>query len=123
MEDKIKNIQSQVDSLQDRISDLETKLRFEENSKMYFKTSSNTQQDDSISNQNEAQNKTNFITLGKITEPDKIEIIKRGFQLNQQGKISLKKYYESKDTNSLFQWKGKYESIRRIKLYLLIKFD
>ena len=71
MEDKIQNIQSQVDSLQ-----LETKLRFEENSKIDFKTSSNTQQDDSISNQNEAQNKTNFITLGKIPEQEKIQIIK-----------------------------------------------
>jgi cell fate (sporulation/competence/biofilm development) regulator YlbF (YheA/YmcA/DUF963 family) len=39
---------------------------------------------------------------------------------NQEGKISLKKYYETKDQYSLFQLKGysiKYESIRRTKLY------
>jgi hypothetical protein len=58
--------------------------------------------------------------LGKILEEEKIEIIKTGFRLNQEGKISLKKYYESKDQDSLFQSKGysiKYESIRRTKLY------
>jgi len=63
---------------------------------------------------------SNFITLGKILEEEKIEIIKTGFRLNQEGKISLKKYYESTDQDSLFQSKGysiKYESIRRTKLY------
>jgi hypothetical protein len=33
--------------------------------------------------------------LSQITEEEQIEIIKKGFQLNQEGKISLKKYYES----------------------------
>jgi len=33
-----------------------------------------------------------FITLGKISEQEKIEIIQRGFQLQAEGKISLKKY-------------------------------
>ena len=47
-----------------------------------------------ISNQNEIQNRPNFITLSQITEEEQIEIIKKGFQLNQEGKISLKKYYE-----------------------------
>ena len=46
------------------------------------------------------------ITLGKISEQEKIEIIKLGFQLNQEGKISFKKYYESKQEYSLFQSKG-----------------
>ena len=75
-------------------------------------------------NQNELQNRANFITLGKILEQEKIEIIKLGFQLNQEGKISLKKYYESTDPYSLFQLKGyniKYESIRRTKLYQNLK--
>jgi hypothetical protein len=36
--------------------------------------------------------------LGKISEEEKIEIIQLGFQLNQEGKISLKKYYESTET-------------------------
>jgi len=43
--------------------------------------------------------------LGKIPEQEKIEIIKTGFQLQNQGKISLKKYYESTEEFSLFQLK------------------
>jgi hypothetical protein len=50
-----------------------------------------------ISNQNEAQNSPNFITLSKIPEQDRIEIIQTGFQLQSEGPISLKKYYESTD--------------------------
>ena len=72
-------------------------------------------------NQYKALNQPNFITLGKITEEEKIEIIKLGFQLQNEGKISLKKYYEG---NSLFQLKGysiKYETIRRTKLYQSVK--
>jgi hypothetical protein len=33
------------------------------------------------------QNEHNFITLGKISKDEKPEILRRGFQLNQQGKI------------------------------------
>ena len=35
-----------------------------------------------------------------------IEIIKLGFQLQNQGKISLKKYYETTQPYSLFQLKN-----------------
>jgi len=80
---------------------------------------SNTQQNLS-SNQEKGLNGPNFITLSKIPEEEQIEIIQKGFQLNQQGKISLKNYYESTQEYSLFQSKGyniKYESIRRTKLY------
>ena len=76
------------------------------------------------SDQEKAQNRVNFITLGTISEQEKIEIIQRGFQLQAEGKISLKKYYESTDSNSLFQLKGyqiKYETIRRKKLYQQLK--
>lgn len=69
-------------------------------------------------------NGSNFITLGNISEQEKIEIIQTGFQLQADGKISLKKYYEGTDPNSLFQSKGysiKYESIRRTKLYSKLK--
>jgi hypothetical protein len=48
----------------------------------------------------QAQNKTNFTTLGHIFDDGKIALIKTGSQLNQQGKISLKNYSE---VNSLFQ--------------------
>ena len=64
--------------------------------------------------------------MGKILEDEQIEIIKLGFQLQAEGKISLKKYYESTDPYSLFQSKGykiKYESIRRTKLYQQLKFQ
>ena len=58
--------------------------------------------------------------MSQISEEEQIEIIKLGFQLNKEGKISLKKYYQSTDQNSLFSLKGssiKYESIRRRKPY------
>jgi hypothetical protein len=81
---------------------------------------SNNQRYDIPPNIEKGLNEPNFITLGKISEEEKIEIIKIGFRLNQERKISLKKYYESTDPCSLFQLKGysiKYESIRRTKLY------
>ena len=85
---------------------------------------SESQQYNISSNQDKGLNGQNFIPLGKISEEDKIQIIKTGFRLNQEGKISLKKYYESTDSNSLFQLKGyqiKYETIRRTKLYQQFK--
>ena len=62
----------------------------------------------------------NFRTLGNISEQKRVEIIKTGFRLNQEGKIYLKKYSESTQTHSLFQLKGyniKYESIRRTNFF------
>ena len=79
---------------------------------------------DTPSNQEKGLNLVNFITLGNISEQEKIEIIKIGFRLNQEGKISLKKYYESTDPYSLYQLKGyniKYETIRRTILYQNLK--
>ncbi len=75
-------------------------------------------------NQEKALNEPNFITLGKISEEEKIQIIQRGFQLQAEGKISLKKYYEGTETDSLFQLKGyriKYEAIRKNKFYQSLK--
>ena len=179
LNEKIETLQNQVNSLQDRIRDLETTL---ENSKYALsrtlKASEATkiiQQDDSTlkdkkgsyltqndstinhqvrevgemnlemlseddnrpsdknserkqydtsSNQKQAQNEQNFITLSQILEEEKIEIIQTGFRFNQQGKLSLKEYYESTQEHSLFQFKGysiKYESIRRTKLYKQLK--
>ena len=76
------------------------------------------------SDQSKAQNSPHFITLSQISEQEKIEIIQKGFQLQSEGRISLKKYYEGTDPNSLFQSKGysiKYETIRRTKLYQTLK--
>ena len=93
--------------------------------KIDFKTRERSEQYNIVSDQFKPQNNSNFITFGKISEDEKIEIIKLGFQLQAEGKISLKKYYENTDPNSLFQLKGyriKYESIRRTKLYQQLKF-
>ena len=89
-----------------------------------LKSLSDSQQHNLSSEQKQAQNGNNFITLGKITEEEKIKIIQTGFQLQNQGKISLKKYYETTQEYSLFQLKGysiKYETIRRTKLYQQLK--
>lgn len=66
-----------------------------------------------------------FITLGNISEQEKVEIIKLGFQRNQEKKISLKNYYQGKGESTLFQWKGyqiKYDTIRKTKVYQQLKF-
>lgn len=73
---------------------------------------------------NKPPNGPNLITLRNISEEEKIEIIKLGFELNQEGKISLKEFYQEREEYSLFQQKGyqiKYNSIRRTKFYLKLK--
>jgi hypothetical protein len=95
-----------------------------EASKMPVTTSKQSEEYNLLFDQSKVQNKKNFTTLGKISEQERVEIIQKGFQLQAEGKISLKKYYESTDPNSLFQSKGysiKYESIRRTKLYQKLK--
>ena len=97
---------------------------FSEASKMTINDSFQSYQYSLLSSQKQLQNGPNFVTLSKISEQEKIEIIQIGFRLNQEGKISLKNYYESTDPCSLFQFKGysiKYESIRRTKLYQQLK--
>ncbi len=62
--------------------------------------------------------------MGKIPEKEQKEIIKTGFDRQAEGKISLKKYYESIDPYSLYQLKGykiKYEAIRKNNLYKQLK--
>ena len=76
------------------------------------------------SNEEKGRNRPNFVTLGKISDEEKIKIIKTGFQLQAEQTISLKKYYESTQKHSLFQSKGysiKYETVRRTKLYQDLK--
>ena len=63
---------------------------------------SESQQYNIPSNEEKALNRPNFVTLGKIPEEEQIEIIKTGFQLQAEGKLSLKKYYESTDPNISF---------------------
>ena len=95
-----------------------------DDSKTPLKAFTTTEQYNLSSTQDKDQDGLNFITLGNLSEQEKIEIIERGFQLNQEGKISLKKYYQSTEKYSLFQFKGysiKYETIRRTKLYQYVR--
>ena len=118
----------QLNSLQQKVIDLETKA---ENQKYVrrgqnkaFEDIKSIQQED-CATQIKAQNEHNLITLGKILEQEKFEIIELGFRLNQEGKISLKKYYEGKGEDTLFESKGyqiKYDTIRKTKLYQQLKF-
>ncbi len=56
----------------------------------------------SLLNQNEA----NFKTVGKISEAEKINIIKTWFRLKDDGGISFQKYYEGTGNDTLFQLRG-----------------
>jgi hypothetical protein len=127
-EDQIQTLKNQVNSLQERIAELENrnlvmegKLNMLSAAPRSSKFDTSTLKGDHTTfNQEKGLNQANFIILGNLSEEEKIEILKTGFRLNQEGKISLKKYYETKDQYSLFQLKGysiKYESIRRTKLY------
>jgi hypothetical protein len=116
---------SEVRDSTSRGKDMESKS-FSEDSKIDFKTLSHSQQYNISSNEEKGRNRQNFVTLGKISDEEKIEIIKLGFQLQNEGKISLKKYYESTDPYSLSQFNGysiKYESIRRTKFYQQLKLS
>ena len=97
---------------------------------------SESHQDNPSSNEDKGLHQQNFITsednfVGDVwqspknfSEDEKIEIIQKGFQFNQERKISLKKYYESTNPYRLFQYKGysiKYEAIRKNKFYRQLK--
>ena len=64
-----------------------------EASKSPLMASKRSEQYNLLSNQKKAQNEQIFVTLGKISEHERVEIIEKGFQLQAEGKISLKKYY------------------------------
>jgi hypothetical protein len=102
---------------------------FSEDSRSPLNAGLGSEQDNLSSIQNKAQNGSNFITseatspvwrsLANLSKQEKIDIIQTGFQLNQEGKISLKKYYEDIGKNTLAQLRGysiNYETIRRIKI-------
>jgi hypothetical protein len=74
--------------------------------------------------QKQAQNPINFTTFEQLRDDEKIEVIQTSFCLNQEKKISLKKYYEGTGESTLFDWKGyqiKFNSIRKTKLYKQLK--
>lgn len=125
---KLRNLienQSQIRNPTYQLKDIESK-NLSETSKIDFKTSSTSEHYNSHSllNQENTSQRQIFITLSKITQQERIQIIQRGFRFQAQGAISLKKYYESTDPNSLYQWKGysiTYKSIQRTKLYQNLK--
>ena len=125
IEEKIQILETLVASLQEKVIHLENQRNINMLSaadriplKAYSKT------EEGKSNKNQTQKQPNFIIFNQISKQERSEIIQTGFRLNQERKISLKKYYESTDPNSLVQSKGysiKYESIRRTKLYQQLK--
>ena len=109
-------------------------MRIEQNSKYPLRQPSQAleysktilQGDSTLGSETAAYSKGNqpFRVLSQISEEDLKNIIQEGFQLQAEGKISLKKYYESTDPNSLFQLQGyriKYEAIRKNKFYQQFK--
>jgi len=62
--------------------------------------------------------------LSQIPEEEQIEIIKTGFRIQTEKKLSLKKYYQSTHPYSLFKLKGysiRYNSVRKSQLYQSLK--
>ena len=115
LQDKIQDLEKMINSLQKKVIELETQdLSSKKRLRILTESPINRRDKD----------EDDYTTLSKLSEDQKIEIIKTGFQLQAEGKISLKKYYESTDPCSLFQLKGysiKYESLRRTKLYQNLK--
>jgi len=124
----LEKLQNQVNFLQERVLDLENQnIVMEEKLNMLSAAPRSLKFDTSRPKEGHTtfnQNDSNFLSLSQISEQEREEIIQRGFQLQNKEKISLKKYYESTDPNSLFQWKGyniKYEAIRKNNLYKQLK--
>ena len=120
-QERIQTNQNQILLLLQRVIDLEIKVE------EYARRRQN-KASEAIKSipQDKAPNEDDFITLGKISEEDKVEIVKLGFLTSQEGKISLKKYYEGNGEDTLFEWKGyqiKYDSIRKTKVYQQLKFS
>jgi hypothetical protein len=96
----LEELQNQVNSLQERIVELENQNLVMEG-KLNVLSAASRRSKLNISrrkdyhttfNQNHAQNQQNFLPLSQISEQEIGEIIQKGFQLQAKGKISLKKY-------------------------------
>ena len=124
-QERIQTNQNQILLLLQRVIDLEIKVE-EYARRRQNKASEAIKSIPQEDSQAKAPNEDNFMTLEKICEEDKIEIIKLGFLTSQEGKLSLKKYYEGKGEDTLFEWKGyqiKYDTIRKTKVYQQLKFS
>lgn len=124
LETKIQSLQNQIDSLQQILMGLKTRVENLEYALRGQNGGSEGAQiirlGDSPSIQKKYLNQSNFILLGKLSEEEQVEIIQGGFQRNQEEKLSLKEYFEGIGKDTLFEWKGyriKYESVRKTQLF------
>jgi hypothetical protein len=73
-----------------------------------------------LSNDSHTDDSSRFKKPSDIPKQDLIEIIEKGFRLNQEGEIKLREYYEEKGKNTLFEDKKyslKHGGVRNTKLY------
>ena len=71
-------------------------------------------------NDSHTDDSSSFKKPSDIPEQKLIEIIEKGFRLRQEGEISLRKYYEEKGKNTLFEDKKyslKHGGLRNTELY------
>ena len=116
----MRDLEEELNHLQKKVVELETQ---------HFRSKEQLQMDpasyspESFTDRN-GKDRNDFTTLSKLSEEEKAEIMQLSFQLQAEGKISLKQYYESYDKYSLSRLKGyriKFESIRKNKLYQKLK--
>ena len=117
LQDKIQDLEQTLNSLQKKIIGLETQsLRPKKQSESPINRRDKDEDD--------YTDKDDYMTVSKLSEDEKIEIMQLSFQLQAEKKISLKKYYQSREPYSLYRLKGyhiKFESIRKNKLYQKLK--
>ena len=131
LEDQIQILQNQVNSLQARILDLETKregqncLSGTPDARKIIQQGDSSLKDKKGSylreNDSQTDDSSRFKKPKDISEQELIEILEKGFRLRQEGEISLiKYYYEEKGKNTLFEDKKyslKYGDLRNTELY------
>lgn len=129
LEEKVEALKKETILLQQKISYLENNYRVERNSNNDLEAPRkpvNAFSKDFVGKPLETVETSVFVPLNQLSEDEKRDIIKMGFQLHNDGRITLKDYYQGTEELSLFQLRGyklKYESIRRTKLYSELKLN
>lgn len=115
---KIENLEGKIQFLENRIIQLEnSNLNAPEGPFKAPEEQKNLKEGNSTLN----SKKGDFKAFKEISEKEQIEVILRGFRLQNEEQIILKDYYEG---DFLFKWKGynlKYETIRRNALFQKLK--
>lgn len=120
-----RNLENRIKSLEDKLLWIEEKILKLE--KYHLRELSDSLESKKDLNQIDStldKNKLKFKPPGQLEPEDKLEIIQRGFELQEKEKISLKGFYEREGINTLFEWKHfkiKYDSIRKDDLYKQLK--